>query len=181
MKKLFVLFILSIFLTHCENEKKETNTNAKHSTRSEEILKEIPVYETFSDLAPLFQNESDTTYIVNFWATTCPPCLREMPYFAELERVYETDKMRVILVSLDLKEHLNLRVLPYMKKHNIKPKVVLLADQNYSAWTDEIDTSWYGALPATLILSNERKKFSFGAYESFDDLEQEVNPFLYSY
>jgi hypothetical protein len=47
---------------------------------------------------------------------------------------------------------------------------VLLADQNYSEWTDEIDPTWYGALPATLFVKGEQRYFHFGAYDSYDQL-----------
>lgn len=174
MQKLLFFIFLSIFLTNCNNGNKQSEVENVSTTKNQVI-----VYEKFDDLQPLFENKNDTTYLVNFWATTCPPCLKEMPHFEELEKVYDSEKLRVILVSLDLKEHLEKRVLPYIEKHEIKPEVVLLADQNYSAWTEKIDTSWYGALPATLILKNEERKFFFGAFETFEDVNQEIEPLIH--
>ena len=40
------------------------------------------------EISDLYQKQNDTTYVINFWATTCPPCIKEMPYFEELNEKY---------------------------------------------------------------------------------------------
>lgn len=39
--------------------------------------------------------------IVNFWATWCPPCLQEMPWFEELNRKYAESGVNVLGLSVD--------------------------------------------------------------------------------
>ena len=39
--------------------------------------------------------------IVNFWATWCPPCRKEMPYFVKLQEKYRDD---VQFIGLDVNE-----------------------------------------------------------------------------
>jgi thiol-disulfide isomerase/thioredoxin len=34
-------------------------------------------------------SKSDTPTVVNFWATYCGPCLKEIPYFQEVVKQYE--------------------------------------------------------------------------------------------
>lgn len=157
----------SLILFGCKNNKPTENINDQ-----------VTIFQSFDDLSPRFFNASDTTYLVNFWATTCPPCLKEMPHLREVESKYQEEKFKVILVSLDMQRDFDSRVIPYIAKHRIIPEVVLLGDQNYSAWTDKIDSTWYGALPATLIVKGDQKNFSFGAFESVEDIDVILKEFL---
>lgn len=38
--------------------------------------------------------------IVNFWATSCPGCIKEMPHLAETYRKYQTRGLEVIAVAM---------------------------------------------------------------------------------
>lgn len=145
------------------------------STSSKNYNEDIEVYASYDQLQSLLDAKPETVWVVNFWATTCPPCLKEMPHFAELEKQYNTDDIKILLVSLDDQKKMDSRVLPFVQKHNITPEVILLADQNYTAWTDEIDPSWFGALPATLILKGNQRNFRFGAYESYEELAMDLD------
>lgn len=39
--------------------------------------------------------------LVNFWATWCPPCVEEMPYFIRLAQKYEAKGLQFVAVSDD--------------------------------------------------------------------------------
>lgn len=39
--------------------------------------------------------------LINFWATWCPPCLEEIPYFVELVDKYRDDGLVVLGISTD--------------------------------------------------------------------------------
>jgi thiol-disulfide isomerase/thioredoxin len=39
--------------------------------------------------------------IVNFWATWCPPCLREMPILNELQKGVGSGQLRVVGIAID--------------------------------------------------------------------------------
>lgn len=39
--------------------------------------------------------------LLNFWATWCPPCRREMPLFAELQREFGPRGFQVVAVAID--------------------------------------------------------------------------------
>ncbi len=39
---------------------------------------------SISELNQRMENGGDTTYIVNFWATWCGPCMKELPNFDQL-------------------------------------------------------------------------------------------------
>jgi len=43
--------------------------------------------------------------IVNFWATWCPPCLLEMPWFEELTREYAGSGLTILGLSTDIESN----------------------------------------------------------------------------
>jgi thiol-disulfide isomerase/thioredoxin len=42
--------------------------------------------------------------IINFWATWCAPCRREIPLLNELQKRYQSDRLRVLGIAVDLRE-----------------------------------------------------------------------------
>ncbi len=105
------------------------------------------------DLEKRVKNNSDTTYIVNFWATWCGPCVKELPDFDSVVVAYRNSKIKVLLVSLDFKETLSKKVLPFVKARNTVPEVVLLDEINGDYFIPKISESWTGAIPATWIIN----------------------------
>jgi thiol-disulfide isomerase/thioredoxin len=39
--------------------------------------------------------------LINFWATWCPPCKAEIPWFIEFAEKYKSEKLAVIGISVD--------------------------------------------------------------------------------
>ena len=78
--------------------------------------------------------------VLNFWATWCQPCLREIP---ELQQLATDDRLEVVGIALD-QEGAGV-VQPFVQKHGMRYKI-LLGNQ-------EIFQSMGGiAIPYTLIL-----------------------------
>src|ERR1700734_1387357 len=53
---------------------------------------------------------SDHPIIVNFWATFCVPCVKEIPYFQSTIAKYQADHVELVLVSLDLRDYYPTRI-----------------------------------------------------------------------
>lgn len=111
-------------------------------------------------IAAISQNTSDTTYIINFWATWCKPCVEELPAFETIQKKYKDQKVKVILVSCDFKKQLDLRVVPFIKTNGLKSEVVLMNETDPNNWIERVDSRFSGAIPATLIV-NGSKQFRF--------------------
>ncbi len=129
-------------------------------------------------LDTLLHTESDTTYILNFWATWCRPCVAELPHFEELNKNYARHKVRIILVSMDFVRDIEDRVIPFVKRMKLDNTVWLLNEPDANSWIEKVDTSWSGALPATLILNPSRTKRAF--FEKaldYDTLVRELSYF----
>lgn len=105
------------------------------------------------------KNGKDSTYVVNFWATWCAPCIKELPNFEKLGTEYKAEKLAVLLVSVDFKSKLTSNVEPFVKRKNLKSEVFLLNESNPQEYIDRIDPSWSGSIPATLFIKNDKRKF----------------------
>jgi thiol-disulfide isomerase/thioredoxin len=114
---------------------------------------------TVDQLYSRINSGPDSTYIINFWATWCTPCVKELPDFEKLNEQYKTEKLKVLLVNMDYKSKLNNSVLPFIKKNGIKNEVFLLNESDPQVYINRIDTSWSGALPATLMVKERKRKF----------------------
>ncbi len=100
--------------------------------------------------------------VINFWATWCAPCVKELPHFEALQQAHPTSELEVYLISFDDVEKLENRVKPFIKKRNIKSTVKLLDETDYNAFIDKVDPAWSGAIPATLVIAKGKRKFVEG-------------------
>jgi thiol-disulfide isomerase/thioredoxin len=180
----YLVIILIILGSSCKDGKKEvasinadtvltTDTNVSSENLSNQDLIKIVDYE---GLAPLLAKRNDTTYVVNFWATWCRPCVKELPYFEKLNAEYTDKKVKVVLVSLDFPEKLENQVIPYVEK-NLKSDVWLLDDADANGWIPKIDKSWSGAIPATLIFNKNHRMFYEHSF-TYTELVKEVMAIL---
>ncbi|HYV53089.1 MAG TPA: TlpA disulfide reductase family protein [Chitinophagaceae bacterium] len=122
--------------------------------------------------------ESKTPLIVNFWATFCKPCIAEIPYFESAVNKYKKDGVTLLLVSLDLKEDYP-KIKPLATKRNFTSPIVWLNETNADYFCPKVDSSWSGALPATLFINNKigyRKFYEEQVKE--EKLEKEIMAIL---
>ncbi len=120
----------------------------------------VAVYK-IDNLLKRINNNSDTTYVVNFWATWCKPCVAELPEFERFHVDLKTKKVKVILVSMDFKEELTRRVKPFLQENKYTCEVILLDEINGNDFINKISEQWSGAIPATLITKNNKTLFEF--------------------
>ncbi len=113
----------------------------------------------FDEFEPHLHYTNDTTYIINFWATWCIPCRKEIPDFEKISSQYSGDNVKVLLVSLDMSENLGKTLIPFIEKYNLKSEVLVLDDPNSNTWINKVDPSWSGTIPATLIYNRQYREF----------------------
>lgn len=168
--KHLVIFILTIILISCKSEVKQ-NANQNTEEKLDTISQVVAV--KYDGLEKYLNKTDDKTYVINFWATWCKPCVEELPAFEKLYATYKNNNVEVILVSLDFPNQINNRVIPFINKNNIKSEVILMADPDQNTWIPKVDENWSGAIPATLIYNKNTRKFYEQSF-TFETLEKEL-------
>jgi thiol-disulfide isomerase/thioredoxin len=134
--------------------------------------KNIPVWR-FDTFERYLNRQTDTLYVINFWATWCGPCREELPDFEKIHQTYSSQKVQVLLVSLDFPNQLEKSLLAFIRTNRITAPVVLLDEPDASRWIDKVDPAWTGSLPATLFYREDNRHF-FEKKMTYADINQEI-------
>ena len=156
----YVSVIVLLLLFSCNNPSKDT----------------IEVVD-FDGLYSKIDLSVDKTYVINFWATWCAPCVKEIPHFEYVNQKYSSDSLKVILASFDYPSQIDSKLIPFLNKNEIKSDVVLIDDLNIRDWMSVVSESWDGAIPATLIINKRSQKFYPQVFDRAK-LENELSFFL---
>ena len=131
-----------------------------------------------NDLKAAIAN-ADKPTVFNFWATFCKPCIEEIPYFQQLIKKYDSAGVKLVLVSLDLSEAYPKQIALFASKHHFIFPVKFLDETNADLFCPAVDSSWSGAIPASLFINNKTgyRKF-FEEQLTEQKLEQEIKNML---
>lgn len=123
-------------------------------------------------LQKIIQNEQEQIQVINFWATWCAPCLKELPLFEKIHTNTKDVLVRLVSMDMDLDPDPE-KVRKFVIRKKIQSQVLILNEQNPNLWIDQLDKAWSGALPATLVINNKTGKRKFVEKELHEgDLEK---------
>jgi peroxiredoxin len=88
--------------------------------------------------------------ILNFWATWCPPCIKETPAFVELQEQYKQDGVQFVGIAIDEKN----AVLEFMDTYGVNYPMLIGEEDAIKISKDYGDR--YGALPYTVVINRQR-------------------------
>lgn len=87
-------------ITKQESSKNEVNMEEESEATTEESLAmDFTVYDKDGKEVRLSDFRGEKPVVVNFWASWCPPCKEEMPYFQEAINKYG-DEVEILMVNL---------------------------------------------------------------------------------
>lgn len=89
----------------------------------------------------------DKIRIINFWATWCPPCLKEIPEFIKLQNELNDKDIQFIGIVLEDKPVIE----EYFKSHPINYPILIAGDEGI-ALSQKLGNI-YNAVPFTLIIN----------------------------
>jgi len=105
----------------------------------------------------------DHVYVVEFWATWCPPCVDSMPHLAELQNQYRGQNVQIISISDEPLE----TVEAFLKRetdgadgqkttfHEITAAYSLTTDPDRSAHEDYMEASNQQGIPTSFIVGKD--------------------------
>ena len=137
---------------------------------------EIPIYD-FKSFESLLHIDDGKVRLINFWATWCKPCIAELPYFELINSEYKEKGVEVLLVSLDLPTDVESKLIPFLKKQQIKSKVVLLDDPDANTWIPKVSEEWSGSIPATIIYKGKTRYFYERSF-TYNELKTELRKMM---
>lgn len=163
MKSIMLVFVIAVVAFAA---------NAQEKNKAEVVK--------FDRLESLLSEKGDGLRVINFWATWCAPCIKELPYFESLPENKNGRKLNVTLVSLDFADKLD-KVNSFIDRKNIKSEVLLLDNIDYNSWIDKVDKNWSGAIPATVIVDTKTGKSKLHEGElTQSELDNLINEFIKS-
>ena len=143
-----------------------------------EESKEITFTEVdYNGLEKVLNKQNNKTYVVNFWATWCAPCVKELPYFERINKQYKDKNVEVVLVSLDFPKHFDTKLKNFINEKQLQSELYALNDMDSNYWIPKVNKDWSGAIPATLIYNSNKREFFEQAFE-YEELERTLNKFL---
>jgi thiol-disulfide isomerase/thioredoxin len=90
--------------------------------------------------------------VLNFWATWCPPCRRELPLFVEVQKRYGATDLQVVGIAIDAKDE----VKGYLSQHPVNYPI-LIGDTQAIELSRQLGDRLEG-LPFTVIFDRFGKR-----------------------
>lgn len=141
--------------------------------------KNVPLLK-YEDLEKKIQTEGkDKFLVVNFWSTTCAPCVKELPHFEMINAENaKNPNFKMILVSLDRAKDLE-KVKKFISEKKLSAEVLLLDDiKRMNTWIPRFDIEWDGVIPVTVFYKNGSKVDFNNGEMSHEELEKIVKKYL---
>ncbi len=116
--------------------------------------------------------------LVNFWATWCEPCRKEMPELAKMAASLKAKGLEFITISADEPED-EKAALAFLAKAGVVDPVYAKRAKNDDKFINSIDPKWSGALPALILYDKPGKKVKIWIGETdLKGLEAELRKLL---
>ncbi len=136
---------------------------------------DVTMITTPEEMKAIIEANKGSVILVNFWATWCPPCVKEFPDILKLNKEYSEKGLKVVFVSLDDASETESKLKPFLKKQGVDFVTYQGIFPKPEDLTDVIDKSWGGEIPVTYFYDREGKKAaSFSGSKKYEEFEKAV-------
>lgn len=118
--------------------------------------------------------DSGQTIVINFWATWCVPCVRELPYFVQADTSLVGENYKFIFVSFDPTDS-KTKVEKFIDKNGLPGTHYIIGTYDDSNFFDQVHPKWQGGIPFTLVITPKETKYHEGAFENFRQFWQFIH------
>ena len=117
--------------------------------------------------------------LVNFWATWCRPCLKELPELITLEKKYAAQGFELLAVSLDDPADRETVVRPFMAKWFPALRTLTRLSPDMDSMVSVLDPAWNEVLPTSYVLDTSgRVRARLQGGKPVADFEAAILPLL---
>ena len=142
----FILMVVILFSFGCGGD--ENSTDKKSSAAQYQVNLKMPEFRVHTvDGKEILLDKNfynGVPVIFDIWATWCPPCVKEIPHFIELKKMYG-DKIKIVGISAD-------------KGSDIVKEFMSKTDINYNIFMGNQQIMQYfkvTGIPTTIIINKD--------------------------
>lgn len=137
------------------------------------LFPQVPIIKLEQLQYRVLKNNNDTLYVVNFWATWCGPCVKELPAFEKANQNFAQQPVKILLISCDSPNEAA-NVARFSNKKNLNAEIAILAAGDPNRWIPQLDQSWSGSIPATLMYKGGKKVFFYEGDMNYEKLSSTI-------
>lgn len=136
---------------------------------------EVKVISSIDEYKTILDSSKGKVTLVNFWATWCPPCVKEFPELVKLYKNYKEKDFNLVFVSLDDKDEVDSKLVPFLKKQGVNFPSYFGNFSSPESLMTFVDKSWQGEIPYTGIYDKEGKLIkTFLGNRTYEQFETEI-------
>jgi thiol-disulfide isomerase/thioredoxin len=172
MKRMMVVLLLGLALAIASSGQSPTPRAELLNPKTVEAI-------SADEFRQLIAYHRGNVILVNFWATWCAPCIKEIPEIVRLQEKYKERGLRVIAVSMDEPEELEANVRPFVAKRFPGFVSYLCKESDHDKFASVVDPTWAEILPTNFLIDRDGKlKVTLTGGKSYEEFEAAITPLL---